>query len=147
MSTLPNGHLPRSYNLPLLQCILKHMVCRSETKFDSGCGWPAFYAEIKGAVNRHVDVSPSQMTVLDTQNSHAGGRLATCTGSLDISQSSLTIQGCSSHAYQCLSRFFIADVYGHEENRNYMFQLWRPLGARFWGGRLWQPCWWETLCE
>ena len=31
--------------------------CRSDTKFDSGCGWPAFYAEVPGSVDRHVDRS------------------------------------------------------------------------------------------
>lgn len=30
---------------------------RSDTKFDSGCGWPAFYAEVPGAVDRHTDNS------------------------------------------------------------------------------------------
>ena len=32
-------------------------ICRSETKFDSGCGWPAFYAEVEGTVDRHEDKS------------------------------------------------------------------------------------------
>ena len=32
-------------------------VRRSDTKFDSGCGWPAFYAEVPGAVERHTDSS------------------------------------------------------------------------------------------
>lgn len=29
----------------------------SETKFNSGCGWPAFYQEIPGTVERHSDTS------------------------------------------------------------------------------------------
>ncbi|KAH9066828.1 peptide methionine sulfoxide reductase MrsB [Lactarius vividus] len=30
---------------------------KSNTKFDSGCGWPAFYDAIPGAVSRHEDSS------------------------------------------------------------------------------------------
>ncbi|KAI9453386.1 SelR domain-containing protein [Lactarius psammicola] len=30
---------------------------KSNTKFDSGCGWPAFYDAIPGAVSRHQDSS------------------------------------------------------------------------------------------
>ncbi|KAL4555924.1 hypothetical protein LXL04_038558 [Taraxacum kok-saghyz] len=28
---------------------------KSTTKFDSGCGWPAFYEGLPGAINRHAD--------------------------------------------------------------------------------------------
>ena len=31
------------------------LLYKSDTKFDSGCGWPAFYAEIDGRVDRHED--------------------------------------------------------------------------------------------
>jgi len=30
---------------------------KSVTKFDSGCGWPAFFDAIPGAVTRHEDIS------------------------------------------------------------------------------------------
>jgi peptide-methionine (R)-S-oxide reductase len=30
---------------------------RSDTKYDSGCGWPAFYAAQPGAVNEETDAS------------------------------------------------------------------------------------------
>lgn len=30
---------------------------KSEQKFDSGCGWPAFYDNLEGKVDRHEDVS------------------------------------------------------------------------------------------
>lgn len=30
---------------------------KSTTKFDSGCGWPAFFEAIPGAIERHDDFS------------------------------------------------------------------------------------------
>lgn len=31
---------------------------KSTTKFNSGCGWPAFFEGLPGAINRHVSIPP-----------------------------------------------------------------------------------------
>lgn len=46
----------------------------SETKFNSGCGWPAFFDEIPGSVDRHEDISMGMKRVEIT--------CATCGGHL-----------------------------------------------------------------
>lgn len=47
---------------------------RSETKFNSGCGWPAFYEEIPGTVDRHVDMSYGMKRV-EITCANCGGHL------------------------------------------------------------------------
>jgi peptide-methionine (R)-S-oxide reductase len=47
---------------------------KSETKFDSGCGWPAFYDSIPGAVSRTVDGSHG-MTRTEITCTNCGGHL------------------------------------------------------------------------
>ena len=47
---------------------------RAETKFDSGCGWPAFYAEVPGAVDRTPDNSFGAQRV-EITCSNCGGHL------------------------------------------------------------------------
>lgn len=48
--------------------------CRSEHKFDSGCGWPAYYDNLPGAVDRHVD-NTYGMRRVEITCSNCGGHL------------------------------------------------------------------------
>ena len=48
--------------------------CRSETKFDSGCGWPAYWDNIPGAVDRHED-NAYGMKRVEITCSNCGGHL------------------------------------------------------------------------
>jgi len=47
---------------------------KSTTKFDSGCGWPAFFDAIPGAVSRHEDSSWG-MTRIEITCTACGGHL------------------------------------------------------------------------
>ena len=46
----------------------------SNTKFNSGCGWPAFYDELPGTVDRHVDMSMGMKRV-EITCTNCGGHL------------------------------------------------------------------------
>ncbi|KAG2181924.1 hypothetical protein INT43_006849 [Umbelopsis isabellina] len=47
---------------------------KSTTKFDSGCGWPAFFDAIPGAINRHDDTTFG-MTRTEITCANCGGHL------------------------------------------------------------------------
>lgn len=47
---------------------------KSETKFNSGCGWPAYYDNIPGAVERHED-NTFGMTRIEITCANCGGHL------------------------------------------------------------------------
>ncbi|KAJ3069515.1 Peptide methionine sulfoxide reductase B2, chloroplastic, partial [Quaeritorhiza haematococci] len=47
---------------------------KSTTKFDSGCGWPAFFDAIPGAVTRHEDRSHG-MVRIEIVCTNCGGHL------------------------------------------------------------------------
>ncbi|EGN91980.1 hypothetical protein SERLA73DRAFT_147886 [Serpula lacrymans var. lacrymans S7.3] len=48
---------------------------KSTTKFSSGCGWPAFFDAIPGAVNRHEDNSLFFMARTEITCAACGGHL------------------------------------------------------------------------
>ncbi len=48
--------------------------CSSNTKFNSGCGWPAFYDNLPDTVDRHVDVTMGMKRVEITCK-NCGGHL------------------------------------------------------------------------
>jgi peptide-methionine (R)-S-oxide reductase len=47
---------------------------RSDTKFNSACGWPAYYDNIPGAVHRHEDHSMGMLRT-EITCSNCGGHL------------------------------------------------------------------------
>jgi peptide-methionine (R)-S-oxide reductase len=47
---------------------------KSEAKFDSGCGWPAFYEAIPGALETHMDTSHG-MKRIEITCKRCGGHL------------------------------------------------------------------------
>lgn len=61
----PGNYLCAACDLPLFS---------SETKFDSGTGWPSFYAPIEGAIDTSVDKTLF-MTRVEVHCSRCGGHL------------------------------------------------------------------------
>jgi SelR domain len=64
--------------------------CSAGTKFDSGCGWPAFYDNVPDTVERHED-STMGMTRIEITCKNCGGHLGHVRSPLGVLVSSVRI--------------------------------------------------------
>ncbi|OLL23816.1 Peptide methionine sulfoxide reductase B5 [Neolecta irregularis DAH-3] len=70
-----SGIYSKFHEKGIYQCVGCHEpLYKSTTKFDSGCGWPAFFDAIPGKVNRHEDISLG-MTRTEITCANCGGHL------------------------------------------------------------------------
>eukprot|EP00803_Ostreobium_quekettii_P005950 evm.model.scf_213EXC.4 EVM.evm.TU.scf_213EXC.4 scf_213EXC:51854-54786(-) len=70
-----SGKLDKFYEDGIYKCAgCGAELYKSEHKFDSGCGWPAFYDEIEGAIKRYEDNSMGMRRV-EIVCSNCGGHL------------------------------------------------------------------------
>ena len=69
------GALLKNHETGVYECAGCHLpLFKSDTKFDSGTGWPSFYQAIPGAIVEHRDVSFG-MARVETVCSRCGGHL------------------------------------------------------------------------
>jgi peptide-methionine (R)-S-oxide reductase len=69
-----NGGLTNSGGLTNVVWDVLACCCRSDTKFNSGCGWPAFYDNLPDTVERHEDRTFG-MTRIEITCKNCGGHL------------------------------------------------------------------------
>ncbi len=75
--------------------------CSSEQKFNSGCGWPAFFDEIPGSLDRHVDITYGMKRV-EITCANCGGHM----GHVFENEVSTEQLGCCTCL--CLLAFFLS---------------------------------------
>lgn len=65
------GEYNKHYESGVYECAgCRAPLYKSTTKFDSGCGWPAFFDAIPGAISRHDDFSFGMVRAADGSQTH-----------------------------------------------------------------------------